>query len=676
MNIKRLLCATLSFAMILGNVAPTFADPVSCTHENKSYGSIVWTNDDCTQGGSKHWSCDDCSEEGDETVSATTHSYSGGVCVNCGSLEPASEPCTHENKTYGSIVWTDNDCTKGGSQGWTCDNPECGETGTNPVNAMTHSYTDGVCVNCGMAEPQAETVKVIFDSNGGSAVATQTITKGTSATQPANPTKTNYTFVKWQLNDADYDFATPVNADITLKAVWKVAEHTPTGGKLIGTDYTDGDCTKGGTAHYDKCSICQEPYDVAVEPYSKHLNTNYANKCDRCGIITSHSHTGGVLDSEAYKNNDCTQGITTNYADCEKCGESYTKQEAGYDAHNFVNNVCTRCGKTQPCTHSSKKYTSVDEKHHKITCKTCGITIKESESCDFDRYVAYDDDDSKYEKYHKLMCTSCDNYKKEEHTLKYEYKSGNKHKVYCKECNFAEREACEFESNNKCKKCEHTKDGSSTPYVPASVQTARNNGTALPANTITMTSGGKAIDVAAEQSEPRDQANQYLIAYVMLTQQGYDQLIPTKTYKMTAYGYNIASGQATLTWSNCGLQAGDTAFVVYWNPTAKTQLLPVQVGANGSASFTVPDINGAIMTLVKASKSAPTTTKASTKKTSVKKSTPKASTSTAKEEVKPEEKTSTSSDKEVQKTEPKEVTAPSQSSSNKTTSSVTSNSKR
>ena len=35
---------------------------------------------------------------------------------------------------------------------------------------------------------------VAFDANGGSAVASQTVKYGAKATQPANPTRTGYTF--------------------------------------------------------------------------------------------------------------------------------------------------------------------------------------------------------------------------------------------------------------------------------------------------------------------------------------------------------------------------------------------------------------------------------------------------------------------------------------------------
>lgn len=72
--------------------------------------------------------------------------------ISEGALPP--EPCTHENKTMGEIIWKDNDCTQGGVQKWTCADTACGMTGTSPVDTKSsHTYSEGVCSICGMAEP-------------------------------------------------------------------------------------------------------------------------------------------------------------------------------------------------------------------------------------------------------------------------------------------------------------------------------------------------------------------------------------------------------------------------------------------------------------------------------------------------------------------------------------------
>ena len=58
---------------------------------------------------------------------------------------------------------------------------------------------------------ESKTVTVTFDSDGGSSVKAQEIETGSKATAPANPTKSGYKFVEWQLNGKKYDFNTAPN---------------------------------------------------------------------------------------------------------------------------------------------------------------------------------------------------------------------------------------------------------------------------------------------------------------------------------------------------------------------------------------------------------------------------------------------------------------------------------
>ncbi|WP_307997933.1 InlB B-repeat-containing protein [uncultured Bifidobacterium sp.] len=68
---------------------------------------------------------------------------------------------------------------------------------------------------------------VTFDTQGGTPVASQTVTENGTVTRPADPTRDGYTFKGWQLGGADFDFTTPVTGDITLTAVWE-ENKTPT----------------------------------------------------------------------------------------------------------------------------------------------------------------------------------------------------------------------------------------------------------------------------------------------------------------------------------------------------------------------------------------------------------------------------------------------------------------
>jgi len=73
------------------------------------------------------------------------------------------------------------------------------------------------------AKWEIATKNVTFNTNGGSAVATQTVDYGATATRPADPTRTGYTFVNWYSDpslETLYDFSAPVTADITVYAKW------------------------------------------------------------------------------------------------------------------------------------------------------------------------------------------------------------------------------------------------------------------------------------------------------------------------------------------------------------------------------------------------------------------------------------------------------------------------
>lgn len=61
---------------------------------------------------------------------------------------------------------------------------------------------------------------VEFDSDGGSSVDTQKITKGKKVTRPENPTRDGYDFVNWYLNDKEYNFDDKVTSNLKIVAKW------------------------------------------------------------------------------------------------------------------------------------------------------------------------------------------------------------------------------------------------------------------------------------------------------------------------------------------------------------------------------------------------------------------------------------------------------------------------
>ncbi|MBO7377504.1 MAG: InlB B-repeat-containing protein [Clostridia bacterium] len=61
---------------------------------------------------------------------------------------------------------------------------------------------------------------VVFDSNGGGKVPSQTVESGSTANRPASPSLKGMVFEDWYYLGAPWDFSSPVNSDVTLTAKW------------------------------------------------------------------------------------------------------------------------------------------------------------------------------------------------------------------------------------------------------------------------------------------------------------------------------------------------------------------------------------------------------------------------------------------------------------------------
>lgn len=102
--------------------------------------------------------------------------------------------------------------------------------------------------NDGQQETQQYTVE--FSVNGGSAVASQTITEGGKVTKPTNPTKANHTFAGWYKdatlqNEFKFDTDT-ISAATTLYAKWTINSYAVTFNSLGGTEVASTTVNHGG----------------------------------------------------------------------------------------------------------------------------------------------------------------------------------------------------------------------------------------------------------------------------------------------------------------------------------------------------------------------------------------------------------------------------------------------
>ena len=109
---------------------------------------------------------------------------------------------------------------------------------------------------------------VTFNSNGGSAVASQNVDFGQKATKPADPTKDGFDFKGWTLDGFAYDFSAAVNADITLFASWeaKAPSNPCANGHSFGEYVYNNDATtKADGTKTRTCSVCGAKDTVTAE---------------------------------------------------------------------------------------------------------------------------------------------------------------------------------------------------------------------------------------------------------------------------------------------------------------------------------------------------------------------------------------------------------------------------
>lgn len=103
--------------------------------------------------------------------------------------------------------------------------------GTNQVTVTGHvsiNAQDVMPMEIYDIPPQGEPTPVVyhtvtFDTDGGSTVASQSVVDGETATEPVDPTKEDYTFAGWYDSnefETEFEFDTPITADITLYAKW------------------------------------------------------------------------------------------------------------------------------------------------------------------------------------------------------------------------------------------------------------------------------------------------------------------------------------------------------------------------------------------------------------------------------------------------------------------------
>lgn len=152
------------------------------------------------------------------TVSYDANGATGGSAPTDAGAYEAEETVTVLGNS-GSLLKTDETFV-----GW---NTESDGTGTNYSADNTFLMpASSVTLYARWVDSSVDTYTVEFDSDGGSAVASQSVVDGETANEPSPaPTRTGYTFTEWQNGASAYSFADPVNGALTLTAEWTVNDY-------------------------------------------------------------------------------------------------------------------------------------------------------------------------------------------------------------------------------------------------------------------------------------------------------------------------------------------------------------------------------------------------------------------------------------------------------------------
>ena len=121
-----------------------------------------------------------------------------------------------------------------------------------------------------------KTWTVTFNSQGGSAVASQKVKNGGTVTKPADPTKANFSFTGWYEEAAavtPFDFATKITTNWTLYAGWQSG-----GGDSSSSDSgsSDSSTTSSGSDTTEQCdfyvNIGGTEYELVKQQYALQEN--------------------------------------------------------------------------------------------------------------------------------------------------------------------------------------------------------------------------------------------------------------------------------------------------------------------------------------------------------------------------------------------------------------------
>lgn len=164
--------------------------------------------------------------------SNTTNNTGNDNNSNSGNNGNNNKPSTPQKKTF-TVTFNLN-----GGIGVSSQKVVEGNKATKPNNPSRNGYnfagwllngieydfnlavTGNITLDAKWVEVKKNNYTVTFNSNGGTAVSSQTIVEGNKVSKPNDPTKSGYNFKSWLQNGKTFDFNSVITGNITLVANW------------------------------------------------------------------------------------------------------------------------------------------------------------------------------------------------------------------------------------------------------------------------------------------------------------------------------------------------------------------------------------------------------------------------------------------------------------------------
>ena len=251
-----------------------------------NYSSAIETQPSCMTDGVRRYTCSICGDNYTEFISAKGHTYENGVCTACGHKYGDPEPHIHD---YTSRITSQPSCTIPGVRTYTC---ACGDSYTETISPLGHNIVkhEGKAPYCG--EPGYE--------------AYEECTRCDYTTYKEIPPVSSHVTIN------NYGVEVPIDLD----EIYYYSEFSNIF-DVVGNVMHCNEISYGVFT----CRNCNRP--IVVEVIIDHDIREHSGKAPTC-----------------------TEPGWETYQTCTRCDYT-TYKEIPAKGHNYVDGVCTVCGKNE-----------------------------------------------------------------------------------------------------------------------------------------------------------------------------------------------------------------------------------------------------------------------------------------------------------------------------------------